>query len=292
MDYKYPAEILWVARYDYIEGWGIKKHSHDYYQIIYAVSGSGNFEIEDKEFSFQNDMYVLIKPGESHKLEKIKKGVLKTLDIKFNIYDSCLKQSIEDVDCSINVCTDPGIKHLLEKIREEAKERESFYKELALCYLMQILYMTLRKKSDIKTGNIKDGFDGESMQFKGVARLVADYIEKNYMEKISVKDLQSKFGYNKAYLCHSFKTSSGYTIGEYINYVRIKKAKEMITYSDLDLKQISSMVGFENIHHFTRIFKRIEGIPPGQFRKIELEGIKKEFRIDENFVNSSQIDNS
>ena len=57
------------------------------------------------------------------------------------------------------------------------------------------------------------------------------------------------------------------TVTEYIKNLRIKKAKELMTETDLSILEIAQRVGYEHNSSFTRVFKEIEGISPAQFRK-------------------------
>ena len=58
------------------------------------------------------------------------------------------------------------------------------------------------------------------------------------------------------------------TIGKCHTVIRIKKAAEAISFSDLNLSQVSSSLGFASLNHFNRVFKKVVGIPPGQYRRM------------------------
>ena len=72
---------------------------------------------------------------------------------------------------------------------------------------------------------------------------------------------------SKYYLCHSFSSAVGMTVFEYIQFVRIAKAKEMLVESNLSISSISSAVGFDNFAYFSKVFREREKMTPGQFRK-------------------------
>ena len=281
-------EVLWTAKYDYYVGWGFKKHQHDYYQIIYVTSGTGNFVLQDCDFRLERDMYLFIKPFEFHELKKMEKSDLKVLEIKFKVHDRALSHSLKTLFGAYRT-EDSYIKSLLEKIREEGKTKRPYYKTMIVNHLSTILHTILRDvQADSET--VRDKPDNLAADMEGLARIVADYIEKHYMEDVKLEKVSCSLGYNKNYLCQAFKEGSGYTVSDYLYFVRAKKARELITYSDYDLKQISDKVGFQNVHHFSRVFKRVYGIPPGQYRKTELEDLGKDIIIDEKFVNPRLID--
>ena len=96
---------------------------------------------------------------------------------------------------------------------------------------------------------------------------IATYIDNNFCEKITLDDLCFLFGTNKTTLCKNFKSTYNETIIDYINKLRIKKAKELLRQGDLNLTQLSSRVGFSSIHYFSKIFKSYEKKSPSEYIK-------------------------
>lgn len=79
--------------------------------------------------------------------------------------------------------------------------------------------------------------------------------------------------YNRNYLCNVFKNTTGYTIQNYLNTIRIQKAIDQIYHSHKPLMEISANVGFKDIHHFNRVYKAVTGQTPGFTRAQVREGI-------------------
>ncbi len=73
---------------------------------------------------------------------------------------------------------------------------------------------------------------------------------------------------NSAYLGRIFKTETGEFFTDYLNKVRIDKAKELLLNTNLKASDISVKVGFVNNNYFYTIFKKYTGINPGDFRKV------------------------
>jgi len=71
---------------------------------------------------------------------------------------------------------------------------------------------------------------------------------------------------NPSYLSYFFKEQTGENFIDYLNKVRIEKAKELLKDSSMSLSEIASQVGYSNAGYFNRIFKKIVGITPGQYR--------------------------
>lgn len=112
---------------------------------------------------------------------------------------------------------------------------------------------------------------GASSKPQRIPPLVLDirsYLTTHYNEKISLEHLSARFNMDPYYLQKFFKRSIGQSPMEYIIYLRMAKAKSLIRTSTMSISEIAYTVGVDNISHFTRQFKKLEGMTPGQYRKI------------------------
>ncbi|MBP3360244.1 MAG: response regulator [Clostridia bacterium] len=113
--------------------------------------------------------------------------------------------------------------------------------------------------------NIQKNFT-VSFDCREVMNKVKLYIEKNYMNKISVTDLAKFFNINYSYFSTIFKEQVGMTLTEYLRNVRIEKACSMLKNSDMNTEFIATSVGFNDTMYFYRIFKRCKGMTPTEYR--------------------------
>jgi AraC family transcriptional regulator of arabinose operon len=96
---------------------------------------------------------------------------------------------------------------------------------------------------------------------------VKTYLEKHFVEKISLDFLAEQFFFNKYYLTRLFKAEYGVTIKQYLIQLRITKAKKLLRFSPLSVSQIAIQSGMPDASYFTHIFLRMEGMTPRDFRK-------------------------
>lgn len=96
---------------------------------------------------------------------------------------------------------------------------------------------------------------------------IKDYIDNNYSKEISLETISNTFYINKFYLTRLFKETFGTTIINYLNRVRITKSKELVRYSNNNLDDIARSVGFKDQNYYSRIFKKIEGISPREYKR-------------------------
>lgn len=92
-------------------------------------------------------------------------------------------------------------------------------------------------------------------------------IEERISTDISVSSLSKAFNYNSNYLSRIFKLEAGVALQDYIIQVRIEKAKILLNEGER-VSDVSAKVGYENLPHFSRIFKKTVGISPKQYQNI------------------------
>lgn len=109
----------------------------------------------------------------------------------------------------------------------------------------------------------------------GIKRQVMDIIHQDYTNPdLNVTEIAVRLGRNPDALSRAFRVTTHIGILEYIHYVRIRAAKELlITPGEMTIKQISRICGYGNIDSFMRIFKRVEGTTPGKFREQSMRKI-------------------
>ncbi|MEB3100571.1 AraC family transcriptional regulator [Ferviditalea candida] len=94
-----------------------------------------------------------------------------------------------------------------------------------------------------------------------------EFIHENYSEDITVNLIASELNVSNSYLSQVFKKELGVTIIHYIITYRIQKAKELISSSDELISNVASKVGYFDVKHFSKTFKKITGHTPMQYKK-------------------------
>lgn len=97
---------------------------------------------------------------------------------------------------------------------------------------------------------------------------IKEYIEKNYSEDISLNNISSHIGLTPSYFSTFFKEHFNKSFVDYLNRIRIDKAKEMLITTQLTITEIGFKVGFNTIQNFMRVFKKYESISPGKYREL------------------------
>lgn len=96
---------------------------------------------------------------------------------------------------------------------------------------------------------------------------IKDYLDTHYTEKITLDALAERFYINKFYLTRVFKEQFGQSVNSYLVQLRITRAKRMLRFTDNSMETIAQECGLHDANYFARLFKKIEGVTPGEYRR-------------------------
>ena len=96
---------------------------------------------------------------------------------------------------------------------------------------------------------------------------IKEYLDEHYTEKIVLENLAERYYINKYYLTKIFKETYGSTISNYLIAMRITKAKQLLRFTDMTVDEIGNVVGMGDANYFSRMFRKVEGISPREYRK-------------------------
>lgn len=219
----------------------VNSHNHSYAQIViplesyvYIQTDYENFEIDDKSIGF-------IPPNCYHQYRS--ESGQKSLII--NIPENMIKKSdIDNLKSSSKILIDDRISLLIKLISLEFHENSD---SQSIKYLFFYLYDKIIERKKLKS---------------------IEYINKYYNEDINVSQLAMLEHYNVNYYTEWFKKQTGMRPRDYIQKLRIEKAKELLLTTNYNISKISNQVGYDHSSSFCRIFKLLENMSPTEYRKL------------------------
>lgn len=174
----------------------------------------------------------------------IEVGIVEMLNAAYKAAD---ENYLEDIKEKENFHTMYSQIKKLETVDEMEEVVRQFYSEII---------EEMQKRNKVKENNYSK-YTSETIQ----------YIKKNYKNALSLQEIAEKMGIHYAYLSKVFKQDTGENFGEYLNHIRIEKAKELIRKGNYRIKEVYSEVGFNQYNYFFKVFKQIEGCTPTEFEK-------------------------
>lgn len=111
----------------------------------------------------------------------------------------------------------------------------------------------------------------EHIRSSVVQERILDFIKAHYMKDISLQDAAKTMNYSDAYFCKIFKQCFDRNFTSYLSEFRVEKAKGLLSDVTINIKEISDKVGYRDSNYFAKVFKRVEGVTPSEYRMIALE---------------------
>ena len=113
-------------------------------------------------------------------------------------------------------------------------------------------------------------FAGKPMRIeRNVRRMqqICAYVMKHYVHSISLDDIAMEVGMNRSAFCSYFKKCKGMTFSQFVVQYRLNTACELLRHSQKSVSEICCLVGFNDLPHFIRVFRKNIGTSPAQYRK-------------------------
>ncbi|MBE5837876.1 MAG: helix-turn-helix domain-containing protein [Butyrivibrio sp.] len=106
----------------------------------------------------------------------------------------------------------------------------------------------------------------DSQKAEEVIGKIKDFIDSHYSEAIRLSDFAEQYFFSGEYLSKLFKLHYGANIYEYLQEVRMERAKELLTKSDLKVQDVAQRVGYSDTNYFSKAFRNYTGMTPKEWR--------------------------
>lgn len=231
-----------------------KSHHHTGFEVHILTQGYQLYEVDGTDYRLENGNYLIIYPNVSHRVISSAPQTQK-YSITFN------KPVEEPASCLFGRITDRISDDLL-FIANEATLKKEISNGLIENAILEVL-VCLFRQSGIKEKESRNGLDENA-----TISLAKQYIDDNIETALCVADVASYCYLSPKQLTRLFNRFESISPGEYIIQRRIKRIEKLLADQSLSLKQISTMMHFDNEYYFNTFFKRHAGMPPGEYRKM------------------------
>ncbi|HEY0828529.1 MAG TPA: AraC family transcriptional regulator [Bacilli bacterium] len=173
------------------------------------------------------------------------------------------KEVIAELPIVIRLQGHQMIRRLMNAVLEEVLAEKSAWILTSRAYfqsLLMLLYREVTPEEEQCAVQVPDPH---------IAKVI-EHIHSSFASKLTVEGLAVEANLSLNYFISSFKKCTGFTPGEYISRVRIQNAKKLIRNGMNNLSEITYLVGFESVSYFSRVFKKIEGLSPSEFKHTEV----------------------
>lgn len=263
--------VLWFRVMRNSEKWCISRHTHSSYEFHFVASGSCKVVLDDKEFIAQEGEFYLTSPGVYHEQQSVGSGKYTEYSINCDIlridYSNSEAQSILDI-LDISGCNPVkdtyNALHYFNQALEEAYFKGTGYYNNIKNLAAIIITMAARALEGINTNRYEVPVKVKKYDYRFAQ--IEKYIEDNISTPITTGDLANYMYLSDKQLCRIIKDKTGKATKDFINSVRLHRAKMLLRETEFSVKEIADMLGFTSEYYFNQFFKREEGYPPGAFR--------------------------
>lgn len=249
-------------------------HDHDFTELAYILSGKGKYLVEEEEVDVEAGDLLICNPGVKHchiasnPKEPTIEFISGFTDFHFR---NMATNSIELPDKSYILHTTAELKqeiskHCFAMIAEKESNQIGRY-FMFKTHLMQMLLLIMREIADVEKSEQK-GYNFETYNKNYAVNRIITYLNENYEHKISLEQIAHNMYLSPVYISKIFKEETGESPINYLIKIRLEKAKDILVNSEGgSIKNIANQVGYDDVYHFSKLFKKYYGISPLYYKK-------------------------
>lgn len=277
-------QLLWIARFDYRGGLRVVEHAHTFHQCLLVLRGEAEVRLDGGIHRLNPHDFLWLPPGFRHGWSVDPEEYLETFDMKFSVTDPGVLNSIPALGCVHPSRQDleTPFRALYACARSTPENRDLRCSLMLRAFLLQVPHPPVSldgaweiPPSDSDTPgvvHILERLFAEAPNRKWTASEIAARVHLSY-RRISQ-------------LCQEQKQQ---TPMQMLREARIRKARELLCYGDVAVKEVADLTGFESLHHFSRCFKQTTGMSPAAWRKRERNKSPASIQVSPGFHNRIRI---
>lgn len=227
------------------------------YDLFYVWSGEGRLNLNGIDYELKRGSCFLFRPGDWSTANHNPQKPLKLTYIHFN-----LKKEPKEIPKSYRILQDTIhfeslLSHYVRLFLIEMYGAEIEGKLI----LKQLMIHLLREEQERKVQGVKN-----HINLVEAIREVANYIQQHPGEVHTVESLAKRANFSSRYFSRKFKEIIGKTVQSYIVEARIKRAEHLLHYTGMTVTEVADLLGYNNLHFFSRQFKKYTGKNPSEIR--------------------------
>jgi AraC-like DNA-binding protein len=249
-------------------------HTHDEYNIVFCLKPGLEYAVRGRREILAPGDVLVINPGELHH-GRYGTAELDARGLTIHIPVRALKAVLSkmrfpgDLDHNrvlfVDKVSDPSLVPLVEELIREIDHRQSGYQMIVDSIILQILVHLFR---NLLRPSLQPGIVAEPRQLPSWQMVQAlEYMNARGKSKFSLAELCTDLGTSTSRFIQLFKNSVG-SVSPHVYYNRliVEKAQKMLVSSDVAIKEIAYVLGFQNESHFCKVFRTCSGTTPGCYR--------------------------
>jgi AraC-like DNA-binding protein len=228
-------------------------HSHQCYELVYYLRGSGQTVMGEREYSFQSSEFAIVRPRTLHD-ERHHEAT----EVMFAGF-SCAVPVPEIAEGIYSDLPGQPICCLMKRMAVEMQQQQTYYTNMLNALMNELLVLLARSANH-----------SSSAQQTHKIQYAKAFIDEHFTQKIDFSSLSKQSGYSYDRFRHLFREILGCSPTNYILRKRIEHARMLLSRSGQQISAIAHECGFSNDAQFCSLFKRETGVTPGEYRRQRL----------------------
>ena len=259
---KLNPRLLYAGSLKRSRHWNEDLHAHEFCEIMFVLSGMGEVQIGEEIFPIRQGDLLVYNPRVSHR--EYTKGNASVEFAFFGLTDLRIHDLPPDhllpEGCSPIIHTGDRAQSFQTCFRSLVEEAESKlpYSEVMSGYWAKLILVGILRQLNR---------DEQTLVRNDIFSRIYTYISENFAHIDSIDTLCRELFVSKYYISHVFKKYAGKPPIHFVTQCRISHAKKLLHETDLPIGEISALCGYTDYTSFFKVFKRLEGITPAQYRK-------------------------
>ncbi len=234
------------------------------YILMYCIDGEGWFEIDGVHQKLTTGTVVILPKNKAHSYGSQSKNSWSIYWIHFD--GTMAPYFCEDMDkpLIIDAGKDSRIEDRLELFEDIFSILKNGYSKINLDYSVTVLFHFLGSLKFIKA--FRSSLSDRQLK-RDITEEAIHFMRENLQRPIKLEEIATYTGYSASHFSILFKQKIGYSPLNYFNQLRVQAACHHLDFSDMQINQIAMMTGFDDQFYFSRIFSKIMGCSPTEYRK-------------------------
>lgn len=241
-------------------------HSHNYFEILFVAEGGGACRIDNKKLSLKKGDLLLIPPNTLHNI--IRDTYIATFYMGFSAFPSKQNQSSEAVLQQLSSVKVIELKRqsAVELLWQSINSACSEPYQLPGSVITNITLSLIQSLMNIWMGP-PSTYQSETKDLPNeLTSDIIHYINDHLFQINHVDEISKHFHISTRHITRKFNAVTGLSIASYIRNEKIKWAKKLLIESSLPISTISEHLNYSSVHHFSKAFRSMMGIPPSAYR--------------------------
>lgn len=237
-----------------------RDHGADQHILVYCHEGKGQVKIKKTNYKIEAGDFFTIPMKTAHTYEADEENPWTIYWVHFKGTTS--SQIVSCIEKQI------GLKGFIQYNEKSIELFNEIYSQLERGYGTDtLMYANMCLWHFLTTFLFNDRYSLGKLANKDATDIAIDFLSHNISKVLALDDIAGEVNLSPSHFSHLFKKKTGFSPIEYFNHLKVQKACQYLLFTKLRVKEISQQLGIEDQYYFSRLFTKIMGIAPNDYRE-------------------------